>query len=116
MTEKNNIFWWETEAVVPGEPLGTDARADVCIVGGGYTGMWTAYHLKRADPSLDVAIVERSWAGSGASGHNDGFAMTLLDMSLHQLVERYGVERAAAAHAAVAASIDAIERFCGEHG
>ena len=113
---RNNIYWWETEPVVPGPPLeGTD-RANVCIVGGGYTGMWTAYFLKRADPSMDVAIVERSWAGSGASGHNDGYAMTVLDMSLHHLVQRHGPERAGAAHEAVAKSVVEIGEFCAEHG
>jgi glycine/D-amino acid oxidase-like deaminating enzyme len=112
----NTIYWWETEPVVPGPALEGTHRADVCIVGGGYTGMWTAYFLKQAEPSLDVAIVERSWAGSGASGHNDGYAMTLLDMSHHHLVERYGPERAATAHEAVARSVIEIGEFCEAHG
>ena len=102
--------------MVPGPPLEGTERADVCIVGGGYTGMWTAYFLKRADPALEVTIVERSWAGSGASGHNDGYAMTVLDMSLHHLVERHGAERAGAAHEAVARSVVEIGGFCDEHG
>jgi glycine/D-amino acid oxidase-like deaminating enzyme len=113
---KNSVYWWETEPVAPGQPLAGTNRADVCIVGGGYTGMWTAYFLKRAEPTLEVAIVERSWAGSGASGHNDGYAMTLLDMSLHHLVARHGRERAAAAHEAVARSVVEIGDFCSEHG
>lgn len=113
--ERNSIYWWDTEPVAPGPPLEATERADVCIVGGGYTGIWTAYFLKRADPSLDVAIVERSWAGSGASGHNDGYAMTVLDMSLHHLVERHGPERAGAAHEAVAQSVVEIGEFCDEH-
>jgi len=113
--ERNSIYWWDTEPVVPGPPLEGAERTDVCIVGGGYTGLWTAYFLKRADPSLDVAIVERSWAGSGASGHNDGYAMTVLDMSLHHLVERHGPERAGAAHEAVAQSVVEIGEFCDRH-
>jgi glycine/D-amino acid oxidase-like deaminating enzyme len=112
---KNSIYWWETEPVTPGPPLEGSDRADVCIVGGGYTGLWTAHFLKQADPSLDVAVVERSWAGSGASGHNDGYAMTVLDMSLHHLVERHGPERAGAAHEAVARSVVEIGEFCSEH-
>jgi glycine/D-amino acid oxidase-like deaminating enzyme len=113
--ERNSILWWETEPVVPGPPLQGTERADVCIVGGGYTGLWTAYFLKQAEPSLDVAVVERSWAGSGASGHNDGYAMTVLDMSLHHLVQRHGPERAGAAHEAVARSVVEIGEFCTEH-
>jgi glycine/D-amino acid oxidase-like deaminating enzyme len=113
--ERNNILWWETEPVTPGRPLQGTEQADVCIVGGGYTGLWTAYFLKQAEPSLDVAVVERSWAGSGASGHNDGYAMTVLDMSLHHLVEHHGPELAGAAHEAVARSVVEIGEFCAEH-
>jgi len=80
-SESNSIYWWDTESVTPGEPLAGTERADVCIVGGGYTGLWAAYFLKQAEPTPDVVVVERSWAGSGASGHNDGYAMTVLDMS-----------------------------------
>jgi glycine/D-amino acid oxidase-like deaminating enzyme len=113
---KNSIYWWEIEPVAPGQPLAGSERADVCIVGAGYTGMWAAYFLKRAEPSLEIAIVERSWAGSGASGHNDGYAMTVLDMSLHHLVRRHGRERAGAAHEAVANSVVEIGEFCSAHG
>jgi len=113
--EKNSIYWWETDPVVPGEPLRGRQRADVCIVGGGYTGLWTARHLKLADPSLEIAVVESSWAGSGASGHNDGYAMTVLDMSLHHLVEHHGPELAGAAHRAVARSVVEIGEFCEAH-
>jgi hypothetical protein len=45
---------------------------DVAIVGGGFTGLWTAYYLKRADPTLEVAVIEREFAGFGASGRNGG--------------------------------------------
>ncbi len=99
----------------PGPPLVGSESADVCIVGGGYTGLWTAYFLKRADPSLDVVVVDRSWAGSGASGHNDGYAMTVLDMSLDHLVTKHGPESAGAAHEAVATSVVEIGEFCDEH-
>ena len=113
---RNSIYWWDTEPVTPGPPLEGADRADVCVVGGGYTGLWTAYFLKQGNPSLEVVVVERNWAGSGASGHNDGYAMTVLDMSLHHLVERHGPERAGAAHEAVARSVVEIGEFCAEHG
>jgi glycine/D-amino acid oxidase-like deaminating enzyme len=60
--------------------------------------------------------VEASWAGAGASGHNDGYAMTVLDMSHHHLVEHWGPERAGAAHGAVAASVVEMDEFCSRHG
>lgn len=48
-------------------------EADVAIVGGGLTGLWTAYYLKQAKPELDIAIIEREFAGFGASGRNGGW-------------------------------------------
>jgi glycine/D-amino acid oxidase-like deaminating enzyme len=57
-------------------PLRGTARSDVCVVGGGYTGLWTALAIKDRDPSVDVVLVEASVCGAGASGVNGGFAMT----------------------------------------
>src|SRR5260370_2111192 len=58
----------------PGRPsLPGGTEADVCIVGAGYTGLWTAYYLKRADPGLRIVVLEASFAGFGASGRNGGW-------------------------------------------
>ncbi|HVU76865.1 MAG TPA: FAD-dependent oxidoreductase [Gaiellaceae bacterium] len=57
-------------------PLQGTRRADVCIMGGGYTGLWTAYFLKERVPTLDVVVVEGDICGGGASGRNGGFALT----------------------------------------
>jgi glycine/D-amino acid oxidase-like deaminating enzyme len=54
-------------------PLSGDTEADVCIVGAGYTGLWAAYYLHAADPALCILIVEREFAGFGASGRNGGW-------------------------------------------
>ncbi|SCK21083.1 FAD-binding oxidoreductase [Vogesella sp. LIG4] len=59
----------------PGPPLSGDSRADVVIVGAGYTGLWTAYYLKQLAPELDIAIVEAELAGYGASGRNGGWVI-----------------------------------------
>jgi glycine/D-amino acid oxidase-like deaminating enzyme len=67
-------FWFtQVPPVTPRPPLPGDGRADVVIVGAGYTGLWTAFYLKRARPDLDVRIVERHFAGYGASGRNGGW-------------------------------------------
>ena len=58
----------EDQAVCP--PLIGDARCDVCIVGGGYTGLWTALMLKEQAPELDVMLIEADICGAGASGRN----------------------------------------------
>lgn len=68
-------FWYadlgglpDRRAALPG-----DSTADVCIVGAGYTGLWAAYYLKQANPALDIVIVEKEFAGFGASGRNGGW-------------------------------------------
>ncbi|MEU4116595.1 FAD-binding oxidoreductase [Kitasatospora sp. NPDC028055] len=67
-------FWYAAEGVPqPGPALPGGADVDVCIVGGGYTGLWTAYYLKKAEPSLRVALLERRFCGYGASGRNGGW-------------------------------------------
>ncbi|MGW0837360.1 NAD(P)/FAD-dependent oxidoreductase [Streptomyces prunicolor] len=67
-------FWYADDGFpVRREPLGGDASADVVIVGGGYTGLWTAYYLKKAAPFLRVTVLEQKFCGYGASGRNGGW-------------------------------------------
>ncbi len=67
--------WWLDEAGAdePAPPLEGEIRADVCVVGGGYTGLWTALALREREPSLGVALVEAETCGAGPSGRNGGF-------------------------------------------
>jgi glycine/D-amino acid oxidase-like deaminating enzyme len=72
-------YWWQARGVPsrrPSLPGGTEA--DVCIVGAGFTGLWTAYYLKRADPGLRVIVLEQEFAGFGASGRNGGWVTAAL--------------------------------------
>jgi glycine/D-amino acid oxidase-like deaminating enzyme len=67
-------FWLDRLGPLPRRPaLEGDRDADVCVVGGGLTGLWTAYELRRADPSLDVVVLEARHVGFGASGRNGGW-------------------------------------------
>lgn len=63
-------------------PLAGDVQVDVAIVGGGYTGLWTAYYLLQRDPKLRVAILEATAVGFGASGRNGGWCSAILPMGL----------------------------------
>ncbi|WP_405735204.1 FAD-binding oxidoreductase [Streptomyces sp. NBC_00028] len=69
------ISFWFADDGLPAvrEPLAGDATADVVIVGGGYTGLWTAYYLKKAAPFLRVTVLEQKFCGYGASGRNGGW-------------------------------------------
>lgn len=67
-------FWWRSIGTpVPRPQLHGEAKADIAIVGAGYSGMWTAYYLKSLDPSLDIALVDAEVAGFGAAGRNGGW-------------------------------------------
>ncbi len=112
----HEIFWRDTEPVEPGPPLTETIECDVAIVGGGYTGLWTAFHLKQAKPELRVQIVEADYAGAGASGHNDGFVTPTIGHSLHTVVKQFGIEKARPAYAAVGRSIMELRRFTRKHG
>jgi glycine/D-amino acid oxidase-like deaminating enzyme len=111
--------WWLREALaheqpVACPPLSKDARADVVIVGGGFTGLWTAYCLTRAKPDLGVTILEQDICGGGPSGRNGGFASGWWD-ELDGLITLYGAEAAVRACRAITASIAGIGDFCAEH-
>lgn len=111
------VSWWLQQAgpLAPALELRRALCADVCIVGGGFTGLWTALEIKRAEPSLDVVVVEADVCGTGASGRNGGFAMTFW----HHYI---GLERACGATEAVRlarasdAAVAGIGEFCDEHG
>jgi glycine/D-amino acid oxidase-like deaminating enzyme len=66
-------YWLAGATPAPEPTLRGDARADVVIVGGGFTGLWTAIRLTETDPSLDVVLLEQAYVGFGASGRNGGF-------------------------------------------
>ena len=69
-------FWLDQLGPQPQRPQLTGQRdADVCIVGGGFTGLWTAYELRRSDPNLDVVVLEARHVGFGASGRNGGWVL-----------------------------------------
>lgn len=108
--------WWLREALGadPGRacpPLDRDLQTDVVIVGGGFTGLWTAYFLTERNPRLGVVVLEQDICGGGPSGRNGGFASGWWD-ELHGLITLYGQDQAIAACRAISSSISAIGEFC----
>lgn len=90
-------------------------RAEVCIVGGGYTGLWTAIRLKEQDPALDVVLVEGDVCGGGASGRNGGFVLSWW-AKFGSLKKICGGEEAVRLARASAKAVDDIGEFCAEQG
>ncbi|WP_229998050.1 FAD-dependent oxidoreductase [Pseudomonas aeruginosa] len=108
-------FWLDqalrSEHAAPCPPLAGDTRADVCIVGGGYTGLWTAIMLKEHDPGLDVVLVEADLCGAGASGRNGGCALSW-SAKFFTLERLFGLTEAIRLVKASEDSIRAIGAFC----
>ncbi len=90
-------------------------HADVCIVGGGYSGMWTAIRLKELDPALDVTLVEADICGAGASGRNGGIVVGWL-WRIPTLLGLCGGEDTARLVRATISGIDDVETVCREEG
>ncbi len=110
--------WWNTsEPYAPAMPLIGDQTADVCIVGGGVNGVSAAYHLRKLDPSVDVALLEAEVIGFGASGRNAGqLIMKFGGTSPEKLVGTYGAEKAGAAWRYIQQGISVIEGLREDEG
>jgi glycine/D-amino acid oxidase-like deaminating enzyme len=110
-------YWLHTLGPVTRRaPLAGDRDADVAIVGGGYTGLWTAYYLAQATPGLRIVVLEAEYCGFGASGRNGGWASGLFPVSEDKLTRRYGPARASAMHAALAGAVDEVGRAAAAEG
>jgi putative aminophosphonate oxidoreductase len=90
-------------------------RANVCIVGGGYTGLWTALRLKELEPSVEVALIEADVCGGGASGRNGGFVLSWWP-KFHTLQKVCGTKEALHLAHASADAVRDIGKFCADHG
>jgi glycine/D-amino acid oxidase-like deaminating enzyme len=88
--------------------LSGPTEADVAIVGGGYTGLWTAYYLARRDPGLRIVVLEKDFAGFGASGRNGGWLTNLLPLSWESIASQSSREGAIAWQRAANATVDEV--------
>ena len=110
--------WWLEEAGGPLEaapPLEGDTEADVAIVGGGYTGLWTALALKEREPGLDVVLLEADECGRGPSGRNGGFVHGYWSY-LPRLRDEFGDQRSLEIARATDRIISGVREFCEAHG
>lgn len=112
--------YWLREALaaepgVPCPPLRSDVTADVLVVGGGFTGLWTAWFLTETAPGVDVVLVDAGVCGSGASGRNGGFLGSWWD-EIDGWAARYGDRAALAAGRLSEESLDAIGTWTAANG
>jgi putative aminophosphonate oxidoreductase len=110
---------WLEEALaqedVQEERLEGRTRADVCIVGGGYTGLWTAIRIKELEPAADVVVIEADICGGGPSGRNGGFALSWWS-KIDTLIKRAGETEALRLAQAAEAAVSEIGEFCAREG
>jgi glycine/D-amino acid oxidase-like deaminating enzyme len=121
-TYRSLSLWHDTlvasgdDDLSPRPQLEEDLDVDVCIVGAGFTGLWTAYTLLVEDPSVRVAVLEAEIAGFGASGRNGGWCSALFPASAAALARRHGREAALAMRRAMNATVSEVGRVVAAEG
>ena len=117
MSDYRRLSYWHDSVpddLTPRAPLPGDVEVDVAIIGGGLTGLWTAYYLQRREPGLRIAVLEREIAGFGASGRNGGWCSALFPRSTASLERAHGLDAALAMRRAMIATVDEVGRVSAE--
>ena len=116
MEHTRHGYWLqEVGPVQPAPSLVGGASADVVVLGGGFTGLWTAWHLKQLEPEARVTLLEADLCGNGPSGRNGGFC-NVMWFSLPNMRRRWGDEGALAVARASSEAVAGIGEFCAEQG
>lgn len=102
--------------LTPRAALTGDESVDIAILGGGFSGLWTAWFLLQSNPGLSIAIVERQFCGFGASGRNGGWCSPRFPINPSALIRRFGVATTRAILLAQQAMVDEVGRICAEEG
>lgn len=109
-------FWLATYgAYQPNAPLEGDVKVEIAIIGGGFTGLSTAYNLRKEQPGLSVAVLEAEVVGFGASGRNGGFSMTLFGLEPAVTKALFGHQRTVEAHRYMERAVDYVDALVKEH-
>ncbi|MSO26012.1 MAG: FAD-dependent oxidoreductase, partial [Candidatus Nanopelagicaceae bacterium] len=88
----NRSLWRGEEAITSRKSVSSNNSFDIAIIGGGFSGLWSAYHLKKIQPSLTIAIFEQNYVGFGASGRNGGWASAEYPTSSTRLIKEHGLQ------------------------
>ena len=110
----NSSLWLEADQS-PVSSASMSSNYDVAVIGGGFSGLWCTFHLKKLDPSLKIAIFEAKYLGFGASGRNGGWASSEYPVHKETLKKRIGASLATQLFEALDRSIDEIGDFSKNH-
>ncbi len=115
---RERSMWLDTYpgSLAPRPALEGDTDTDVAIVGGGYTGLWTAYYLRRLDPTLRVTVIEREVCGFGASGRNGGWVIGELAAGIEKYAALADLPASLRLARAVFDSVDEVGRVAAAEG
>lgn len=118
LPDRNSLSFWHDSLPARSSrpPLAGDIEVDVAILGGGYTGLWTAYYLRKADPSIRIAVIERRFAGFGASGRNGGWCSSFFPFSPKTTARLHGHDAVARMQRAMYETVDEVGRVAREEG
>lgn len=110
---ERSSFWLATRPPQTSRSLAGDIRADIAIIGAGFTGLWTAHFLRQLDPTVNVVVVEQGTAGYGGSGRNAGMISVCLDHSHELAAAHFGREEAERLAKIGLENIDELAAFAG---
>jgi glycine/D-amino acid oxidase-like deaminating enzyme len=108
-------FWLSGFELAPGRRLTGEVSCNVAIVGGGFTGIATAYFLKKLDPAIEVAVIEKEVVGYGASGRNAGFCTRFFGLEPSVTALRFGRENALKADQFTGEAVELVRQLVEEH-
>jgi len=110
-------LWWDAvDASVTRASLDRDLSVDVAIIGAGFTGLWTAYYLKREHPDLSVVVLEKDHVGFGASGRNGGWCHAEYPLGIGVLAHDHGPSEAVRFMQALHATVDEVGSVMADEG
>lgn len=100
----------------PRQALPGDRHVDICVIGAGFTGLWSALSLRAAEPDASIVVLEQEIAGFGASGRNGGWCSALWPVALSSVAEAHGTDTARALHTALVDTVDEVGRAAAALG
>lgn len=104
----NSSLWQGKQNITYRKSISKNDSFDVVIIGAGFSGLWSAFHLKQFQPNLKIAILEKEYVGFGASGRNGGWASAEYPTSSNRLIKENGLESYKNLRTAITKSIDEI--------